>query len=367
MSSRATSAYPWKALETVTRQSARRAAEARRQVNEVLDSARIGRALGELSECEASLVVRRVSSDVPRRRPLATLGFELGSSGLVCALSVEPELAVDLLGRVLRRPATLSSAAELDDALAGALSALVLEVARRSGAQGALHLLDSSEALSNARDVFVELTALVAGTPYQLVAALGLPELAASRPVRLSALGELPVGVPLVIGLGLAERAALADFSPGNAWFPGPGLWLNVSGEGPVALAAAARDEGVSAALTRDGRIVIRGESIALPFDASDALCDHGRDEPMSDSETANPSKLAEAVLDSPLVVRIEMGAVSMTAREWAALGPGDVIETGRRIAEPVILRVAGREVARGELVNLEGELGVRIRELVHS
>jgi flagellar motor switch/type III secretory pathway protein FliN len=61
------------------------------------------------------------------------------------------------------------------------------------------------------------------------------------------------------------------------------------------------------------------------------------------------------------------MGAVSLTAREWAELGAGDVIETGRRIAEPVILRVAGREVARGELVNLEGELGVRIRELVRS
>jgi flagellar motor switch protein FliM len=40
------------------------------------------------------------------------------------------------------------------------------------------------------------------------------------------------------------------------------------------------------------------------------------------------------------------------------------VIETGRRIAEPVTLRVAGQVVARGELVDVEGELGVRIREL---
>ena len=70
---------------------------------------------------------------------------------------------------------------------------------------------------------------------------------------------------------------------------------------------------------------------------------------------------------DRLMMVRIEIGAVSMTAREWAELGPGDVIESGRRIAEPVVLRVAGREVARGELVNLEGELGVRIRELVRS
>ncbi len=72
----------------------------------------------------------------------------------------------------------------------------------------------------------------------------------------------------------------------------------------------------------------------------------------------------ADAALDAPLVVRVELGVVTMTAREWARLRPGDVIETGRRIAEPVVLRIAGRAVAKGELVDIEGELGVRIREL---
>lgn len=369
MSLRAVTAYPWKALETVTRHSARRAAEGRRQVHALLDIARVSAALAELSDCEASLVVRRVSSETPRRRPLVELGFELGSTGIACALSVEPELAVNVLARILRRPVTLSPQATLDEALAGAFSAVVLEIARRSGAQGSLHLLDSGEARARARDVFVEATALIAGTPYQVVAALGLPELAPS-PVRqpsLAALGELSIALPLVIGLGLAERAALADFTPGNAWFPGGGLWISPHGDGAVALAAATRDEGIAATLSRDGKIVIRGESVALPYDASSTPQEGA--EPMSDLEKPDPSKLTltDAVLDSPVVVRVEMGAVSMTAREWAELGPGDVIETGRRIAEPVVLRVAGREVARGELVNLEGELGVRIRELVGS
>src|SRR5450432_4012436 len=128
MSSRAATAYPWKALETVTRQSARRAGEARRQLEAVLDIARISAALAELSDCEASVIVRRVSSDTPRRRPLAEVGFELGSSGLVCALAVEPELASNVLARILRRPVTLSQHAPLDDSLAGAFSAIVLEV-----------------------------------------------------------------------------------------------------------------------------------------------------------------------------------------------------------------------------------------------
>jgi len=363
----ATTAYPWNALERIARDAARRASRARREVQGVLDIARIGQALAELSDCDVSIVVRRVSSDTPRRRPAAELGLELGGSGVVCALAIEPELASNVLARILRRPVALSPQATLDDSLAGALSAVVLELARRSGARDTLHLLDASEASARARDVYLEATVVVAGTPYQVVAALGLAELAESPRAALSTLGELEIAVPVVIGLGVAERDALADFKPGNAWFLGAGLWLDASGAGRVALAAARRDDGVSAVLSRDGKIVIRGESVALPFDSTDAPPERRRNEPMSDSEKPDASRLSDAALESPVVVRVEMGAVSMTAREWAELGPGDVIETGRRIAEPVVLRVAGREVARGELVNLEGELGVRIRELVRS
>jgi flagellar motor switch protein FliM len=75
----------------------------------------------------------------------------------------------------------------------------------------------------------------------------------------------------------------------------------------------------------------------------------------------------SDVVLDAPLVVRVELGAVTLTAREWAALRPGDVIELGRRVSEPVVLRIAGILVAQGELVDIEGELGVRIREKVKS
>jgi len=37
------------------------------------------------------------------------------------------------------------------------------------------------------------------------------------------------------------------------------------------------------------------------------------------------------------------------------------VVSLGKRIGEHVVLRVAGVEVARGELVDLDGEVGVRI------
>lgn len=355
MTTRRATAYPWNALETVSRNGARRAGRAQRQVQSALEPLRIAGALGELTESEVAIVVQRVGATPPKRRPLTELGFELGDTGASCALAVEPEFAAHALARILRRPITLTERGALDDSLAGALHALVFELARRSGVRASLHLLDANEAKGRARDVFVEASVLLDGTAYQAVVALELAELTAAREPALTELGELPVQLPLVVGWSLAERAALADFVPGNAWFPGQGLWLDQTLSGDVALAAPTQDRGVRATLSRDGKIVIRGGSVPL-------LPDTG--ELMSDLEKPEAS-LTDAVLDSPVVVRVEIGAVTMSAREWAELGPGDVIESGRRIAEPVVLRVGGREVARGELVNLEGELGVRIREIV--
>lgn len=323
----------------------------------VLDPARLGAALGELTESEVSIIVQRITCTAPRRAPVSELGFELGDSGVCCALSLEPEFAANVLARVLRRPLTLTHQGALDDSLMGALHALVFELARRCGAQGALYLLEAQEAKARARELFVEATVLIGGAAYQVLAALSLAELPKPRELTLAELGELPIRVPIVVGASLAERAALADFVPGNAWFPGPGLWLDQTFAGSVALAAPGHDRGLLATLSEDGKIVLREGSVQLLPDAGEL---------MSDPEKSEAS-LIDAVLDSPVVVRIEVGALSMSAREWAALAPGDVIESGRRIAEPVVLRVAGREVARGELVNLEGELGVRIRELVRS
>jgi flagellar motor switch/type III secretory pathway protein FliN len=354
MSPRVATAYPWQALESVSRAATKRAARARHQLRALIDLPRVSAALAALTESEVSLFVRRVTTDPPRRRPAAELGFELSATGMVCALALEPELAANALGRVLRRSVSLTSPGALDDSLSGALTALVLELARRSAATTTLHVLDTTEARARASDLFVEATLLLAGTPYQVVVAIALPELPGEASPPLAALGEIPIAVPLVVGCGLADRAALVDFMPGNAWFPGSGLWLDALGQGPIALAAASHDRGLCGTLSRDGKIVLRGESVQLLQDVG---------EPMSETGKAD-ALLTDAVLDSPLVVRIEVGAVSLTAREWADLGPGDVIETERRIAEPVILRVAGREVARGELVNLEGEIGVRIREI---
>lgn len=76
---------------------------------------------------------------------------------------------------------------------------------------------------------------------------------------------------------------------------------------------------------------------------------------------TGEPNPTLEVIEDAPVVVRVELGALEMKARDWAALAPGDVVTLGRKLGDPAILRVGGVEVARGELVQVDGEYGVRI------
>ena len=74
----------------------------------------------------------------------------------------------------------------------------------------------------------------------------------------------------------------------------------------------------------------------------------------------------AEALLgEVPVNVVVELGRVQLTADEVIRLGTGHIIELGRSPAEPVDLVVNGRLLAKGELVEIEGTLGVKILSLV--
>jgi flagellar motor switch protein FliN/FliY len=53
-----------------------------------------------------------------------------------------------------------------------------------------------------------------------------------------------------------------------------------------------------------------------------------------------------------------------MPLRALAELGPGSVVDMGRSPDEPVELLVGERVIARGEVVVVAGNYGVRITEL---
>jgi len=67
--------------------------------------------------------------------------------------------------------------------------------------------------------------------------------------------------------------------------------------------------------------------------------------------------------IDLPLIVRF--GRTLMTLKTLAALGPGSILDMGRSPDEPVEILVGEQVIARGEVVIVGGNYGVRITDLV--
>lgn len=72
----------------------------------------------------------------------------------------------------------------------------------------------------------------------------------------------------------------------------------------------------------------------------------------------------ADALRDLHVEVTVELATQSVSLEALAAWGVGAVVEFPQRLGETVVVRAGGRVVARGELVNVEGQVGVRITAL---
>ncbi len=65
------------------------------------------------------------------------------------------------------------------------------------------------------------------------------------------------------------------------------------------------------------------------------------------------------------LRVHVELGELTMSVSEAAGLMPGRVIQLDKEIDTEVVLRVGEKRIARGELVNTDGAMGVEIKEIL--
>ena len=73
-----------------------------------------------------------------------------------------------------------------------------------------------------------------------------------------------------------------------------------------------------------------------------------------------------EVLAAAPVEVVAELGRIVLRGDEILGLERGTVLPLGHQ-GRRIDLVVGGRPWARGELVNIDGELGVRITELVRS
>ena len=72
-----------------------------------------------------------------------------------------------------------------------------------------------------------------------------------------------------------------------------------------------------------------------------------------------------DLLMDVSLEVTIELGRTVMSVKEILSLGVGSVIELDRMSGDPVDILVNGKLIAKGEVVVIEDNLGVRITSIV--
>ena len=89
--------------------------------------------------------------------------------------------------------------------------------------------------------------------------------------------------------------------------------------------------------------------------------------QPLASAASSDAVPDLTPVLDLPVEVAVEVGRTTMTIRETLALGPGSIVSLNRMAGEPVDLLVNGKRIARGEVVVIDEEFGLRITEVLEA
>ncbi len=358
-------AFPWDSLERVASEDVKALSALRRTLSRYIDDEALALSLGGLVGAPIGVHLRRVhttpfASDPKSPESVAVLLGDADGAEPRFLVETETALALALVGGALKQsrvPRVVDAARPASPKLAGALAAVLLSALRRAQGDHPVRVLQAGPASSLARALaaneplhVASLSVLVGDDAFLAKIAVSASTAVGLAPQRwegsdLAKLGDAPLEIPIVACASVASRESVTLLSPGDAWMPGN--WpleraANGALHGLVTLAASTSDRGVRAALGIDGRLVLRGE---------------GEELGMADENATLVENLGEV----PVVVRVEIGSAQMRAREWAELRAGDVFALGRRIAEPVTLRIGGVEVARGELIEIDGEVGVRI------
>jgi flagellar motor switch/type III secretory pathway protein FliN len=344
--------FSWHLVSHTTHENVRALQDVRRLLEHRGDSDRVLARFAELARSKINLRLReaQVGNASPRKGCVAVaLGDDQERRVVVIA---ENALAATAVMRAMKRapPLVIDPNRAAPASLAGAFAAFLVAASRASDF-GPLHVAwcgdagDLSAAQLPARVVDVRATVAIDDTTFEahLYASEDAVRSAPNRDFTSSdliALDSLPIALFVVASAATASSAEIAELQIGDAWLPGEFLARGDSAKffGDVVLASANAERGVRARIEEDGSLVyVEGaEEIAM-------------------------SALIENVGDASVVVRVEIGSVTLTAREWSALKAGDVMTASQKISDPVVLRVGGVEVARGELVEVEGQVGVRI------
>jgi flagellar motor switch protein FliN len=152
-----------------------------------------------------------------------------------------------------------------------------------------------------------------------------------------------------------AEVQFHLESGPPPSWSPGAGGWLASPADAPVRIQL---EWQLSAAL--------HAALLAAPAaSAPTAEPLPAEQTPVSSVDGGMVEGNLGLLLDVELDVMLRFGERNMPLREILELDTGAVVELNRQVDDPVDLLLDGRVIARGEVVVVNGNYGLRVHELL--
>jgi len=368
-------AYPWHALPRVTREQARWTGA----LADIVDAQALSRAretLASLLDVAIAVVPGPVgavsASELPASLAASVVAVALERPGARVAIELDPSASLAAIDRVLGGEGVAGAGPMLLSPIEQGVLAFVAARACEGSGLVVADVLTTREGL---------LAWLGDGAIawWSLTVSLGARASSARvwMPSRSLAAfdGSVARALPASIGdvgVGLAIRVGHARLPAGE---------VRSLGVGDVLLPdelAAERHEGTprwseARLVGRSGGVVVRlsradeGFRVEGVERASVVRSATILEETMSeDAQAVRTDELSE-VAEVPVELAIELGRIELRVRELAALVPGRVISARLPVGREVTLRAGDRVVAEGELVDIDGELGVRITRVARS
>lgn len=147
------------------------------------------------------------------------------------------------------------------------------------------------------------------------------------------------------------------EAAPGApSWPPAETLWLRAGDTGPSSMLM---EFGLSVALVAQ---LTAGKTGSTQAETVKAVTPHPS--PVSSTDSGQSGGTLDLLMDVQLAMTLRFGAKTLLLREVLELSPGAVVELDRRVQEPAELLLDGRLIARGEVVVIEGNYGLRVTEV---
>ena len=172
-----------------------------------------------------------------------------------------------------------------------------------------------------------------------------------------SAPRPLPAGVDLEVcidgGEASFEGSVIASLRPGDVVVPDAWWWAEGGARASIAGAATTRWW----CRTDGAGLVV--ERLERGLDVGPREGRRMSDE--AETRTEEPTPSLESVGDAPVTLSLELARFELGLEELAALRPGEVLASGVPLGGEVRLRAGRKVIATGELVDVDGEVGVRL------